>query len=83
MAKTLAASAVIGVVAFAILGALESTGAADLWGVLAPTAAAGAVYIVLLRVLRVREAEQVWQMVLFFLRTRAIMDTAESRTCPE
>ncbi len=61
-AKTLLASAATGAVAFVAVGALENS--AHLWQVVAPTAAAGAVYIVLLRLLRVHEAERAWQIVL-------------------
>ncbi len=65
-AKTLLASAAMGAVAFVVAARFEN--AAHLWQVVAPTAAAGVVYIVLLRLLRVREAERVWQMVLVRVR---------------
>jgi putative peptidoglycan lipid II flippase len=62
-AKTLIASVAMALVAFAIIGAIESTVGSNLLKVVVPTAAAGVVYIALLRVLRVREADWVWQMV--------------------
>ncbi|CAG0956746.1 partial putative lipid II flippase MurJ, partial [Anaerolineae bacterium] len=64
--KVIAASVVMGVVVFVILNMLGN--AAPLWQVLATTIPAGAVYVALLRVLRVREAERVWEMVLARVR---------------
>ena len=64
--KSLLASAAMGAVAFVALGALGNV--AQVWQVIAPTAAAGAVYVALLWLLRVREAERVWQMVLARMR---------------
>ena len=66
LAKSLLASAAMGAVAFVALGALGNS--SHLWQVAVPTVAAGAVYVVLLRLLRVREAERVWQMVLAHVR---------------
>jgi hypothetical protein len=45
---------------------MENT--ARVWQVVVPTVAAGAVYVALLWLLRVREAERVWQMVLARVR---------------
>ncbi len=64
--KVLVGSAAMGATAFLALGALGN--ASHLWQVIGPTAAAGVVYIVLLWLLRVREAERVWQMVLARVR---------------
>ena len=61
LAKSLLASAAMGAIAFVALGALGH--ASHLWQVIVPAAAAGAVYVVLLRLLRVREAERAWQIV--------------------
>lgn len=66
LAKALLASVAMGLVAFVVISALENS--AHLWQVVAPTAAAGAVYVALLWLLRVREAERVWQMVLARVR---------------
>lgn len=66
LAKTLLASAAMGAVAFVTVGALGNV--SHLWQVVGPTATAGAVYIALLWLLRVREAERVWQMVLARVR---------------
>ncbi len=61
LVKVLLASGAMGAVAFFVAARLEN--ATHLWQVVAPTAAAGAVYIALLRLLRVREAERVWRIV--------------------
>jgi len=66
LAKTLVASAAMGLVAFAVVGALGN--ATRLWQVIVPTVAAGTVYVALLWLLRVREAERVWRMVLARVR---------------
>ena len=56
--KLLIASAAMGLVAFAVVSAVEPN-----WlKVVAPTAAGMVVYIALLWLLRVREAERVWEM---------------------
>lgn len=59
--KVMLASGVMGAVALAMFNALVNV--AIVWQVIVPTIAAGAVYVALLRVLRVREAEHVWTMV--------------------
>ena len=66
LAKTLAASAVMGAVAFLSIARLET--ASHLVQVLVPTAAAGIVYVASLWLLRVKEAERVWQMMLARVR---------------
>jgi putative peptidoglycan lipid II flippase len=66
LAKSLLASAAMGAIAFAALSALGH--ASHLWQVVVPAAAAGVVYVVLLRLLRVREAERAWQIVLARVR---------------
>ena len=58
--KVMIASLAMGAIAFAILSALADV--ADWIAVLAPTLIAGAIYLALLRVLRVREAERVWEI---------------------
>ncbi len=65
-AKVSLASTAMGAIAFAILNMLGN--AAPVWQVLAATITAGAVYVALLRVLSVREAERVWEMVLARVR---------------
>jgi len=65
-AKVAVASAALGAVAFVLLSMMENT--ARVWQVVVPTVAAGAVYVALLWLLRVREAERVWQMVLARVR---------------
>ncbi len=74
-AKTFAASAAMGAAAFAVLGVIEKFGASNAIGarvlsVVVPTAAAVIAYMVLLSVLRVREGNQVWQMIWSRLRAR-------------
>ena len=66
LAKSLLASAAMGAIAFVALGALGH--ASHLWQVIVPAAAAGAVYVVLLRLLRVREAERAWEIVIARVR---------------
>jgi putative peptidoglycan lipid II flippase len=61
LAKSLLASAIMGAVAMVVLSALGH--AARVGQVIVPALAAGAVYVALLRLLRVREAERVWQIV--------------------
>jgi putative peptidoglycan lipid II flippase len=58
--KVMIASLAMGAIAFAILSALADV--ADWIAVIAPTISAGAIYLALLRVLRVREAERVWEI---------------------
>ncbi|MBM3129533.1 MAG: murein biosynthesis integral membrane protein MurJ [Chloroflexi bacterium] len=62
--KVIVASIAMGAVVFLIARIFDSV----LWQVLASTLAAGAVYIALLRVLRVREAARVWDIVLARVR---------------
>ncbi len=66
LVKALLASGAMGAAAFVVTARLEN--AAHLWQVIAPTAAAGAVYVALLWLLRVREAERAWQIVLARVR---------------
>ncbi|MCL4393402.1 MAG: murein biosynthesis integral membrane protein MurJ [Chloroflexi bacterium] len=66
LVKTLSACAIMGVVACAIATGLETAG--RFWQVLLPAVTAGAVYLALLRLFRVREAERVWQMALSRVR---------------
>ncbi len=75
-AKTIAASVVMGVIVFAVLGMIEKFGASNAIGaralnVIVPTLAAVIAYMVLLSVLRVREGNQVWQMIWSRWRSRA------------
>lgn len=75
IAKTLIASTVMGLIAYFILGAMEGAVESNLLKmleVIVPTVVAGIVYVALLRVLRVREADRVWQMVLARVRGRAL-----------
>ena len=58
--KVIVASVAMGAVTFIVAQKFDSI----LWQVLASTIAAGAVYIALLRLLRVREAARVWEIVL-------------------
>jgi putative peptidoglycan lipid II flippase len=62
--KVIGASIAMGAVVFFIAQKFDSI----LWQVFASTIVAGAVYIALLRVLRVREAARVWEMVLARVR---------------
>jgi ABC-type enterobactin transport system permease subunit len=51
----------MGAVAFVLVARLET--ASHLWQVVVPSVAAGIVYAVLLWLLRVQEAQRLWQMV--------------------
>ncbi len=64
--KIALAAGAMGVIAQATLNALS--GGALWWQVLAPTCVAGVAYVALLRVLRVREVERVWQIVVARVR---------------
>jgi peptidoglycan biosynthesis protein MviN/MurJ (putative lipid II flippase) len=64
--KTLCACAIMGAVAFALAGRLETTN--RIVQVLVPAAVAAGVYVVLLRLFRVREAERVWQLAVSRVR---------------
>jgi hypothetical protein len=64
--KVGAASVAMGAIAYTLF--ITTANLSLLWRVIVPTAAAGAAYIALLWTLRVREAEQVWQMLLARLR---------------
>ncbi len=65
--KILVASLAMGAVAFIVAGMFDSI----LFKVVVSATIAGSIYLALLWLLRVREAERVWQMVLARIRRKA------------
>ncbi|MEW5719785.1 MAG: murein biosynthesis integral membrane protein MurJ [Chloroflexota bacterium] len=71
--KVIIASAAMGAVAFLVAQTFDSI----LWQVLASAVAAGAVYLALLRLLRVREAARVWELALARIQRQRIASRNE------